>query len=169
MSRWANKCGHKGGGSQVIHSLLHLPYTEIIIAEQFSFATYAWSWAYAAICLLSHFMSPMFSLLFFLIHHLSSMMSRTPDAMCWHPHINAKVNGKTKGGKWFAQGCGLLLSRHSDTLGLHRKEIGSRGNESRLYDVIYYNPSVRRGGVSLITGSNEQLSCVQHDCWLQEP
>lgn len=76
----ANKCGHKGGGSQVIHSPLHLPYTEIIIAEQFSFATYAWSWAYAAICLLSHFMSPMFSLLFFF--NSPSLLDDVQSAWC---------------------------------------------------------------------------------------
>lgn len=138
--------------------------TEIIMAAQFCSATYAWPWVYAAICLcwviwVSHIPTSVFPPLF-LIHHFSSMMSTAPDAMCWHPQINAKVNGKTKGVKWFARGCGLLLSRHSDTLGLHRKEIGSRGNESRLCDVIYYNTSVKRGGVSLITGSNEQLSCV---------
>ena len=70
-----------------------------------------------------------------LIHHFSSIMSTASDAMCWHPRINAKVNEETKGVEWFAQGCGPLVARQSDTLGLHRKEIGSRGNESGPSDV----------------------------------
>lgn len=50
---------------------------------------------------------------------------------------------------------GLLVARQSDILGLHRKEIGSRGNERRPCDVIYYNTSGERGGASLITESSE--------------
>lgn len=96
-----------------------------------------------------------------LIHHFSSMMSAAPDAMCWHPHINAKVNGKTKGAKWFALDCGVLAAQQSDTLGLRRKEIGSRGNESRPCDVIYYNGSEEgeRWGITHYGEQWTQLSC----------
>ena len=48
-----------------------------------------------------------------------------------------------------------LLARLSDTLGLHRKEIGSGGNGSGPGD-IYNDRSVQRGGVSLITECIEQ-------------
>ena len=40
-------------------------------------------------------LSPPLSLIFY----SPSVMSTAPDAMCWHPQINAKVNGKTKGAK----------------------------------------------------------------------
>ena len=48
-----------------------------------------------------------------------------------------------------------LVAQQSDTLGLHGKEIGSGGNEKRPCDVIYYDASVERGGVYLITARNE--------------
>lgn len=148
-------------------------HSETTTAEIFCSAVSAWPFG---ICShLSLFMSHLpythtldFPLLF-IIHHFSRMMSAPPDAICCRPHVNAKLNGKSKWAKWFAHDSGPLVSQRPDTLGLQRQEIGSRGNESWPCDVIYYNPLVRRGGVSLITGTSGRINSVLHDGWLQEP
>lgn len=61
-----------------------------------------------------------------------------------------------------------LAASQSGTLGLDRKEIGSRGNESGPCDVIYYYRSVERGG-GITHYSERSRAAVEHDNWLQEP
>ena len=129
----------------------------------------------------SHFTSPFF--LFFFIptsvfppSSSNSPLSprRCPQRLTQCTSIRTlmpKLMGRRRGRNDLHRTADGELRGGADALGLHRKEIGSGGNESRLCDVIYYNPSGERGGgVSLITGSSEHIrAAVQHDNRLQEP
>lgn len=137
--------------------------------------------SFSHLSLLTHFISPMHPPLFSsTFSNFSSMMSTLPDAECWHPHINAKVNEETKGVKWFAQDCGFvgrlimavwLVAQQSDTPGLHKEETESSGNESRQCDAIYLSfidfwlEVVYHSFLRAVSG----WASVQHDNSLQEP